>query len=180
MSHVQAQQPRRQRRPKSTTPFFPPTTIEHGVAGTASVEDRVKHGDYRCGSLLERGKIILTLRTITGISLSVDKYGDEPAQILTFYKAKADVILIGRRSSVSSKGPGAEHDRALFRCPVISRRHAKITFTQYGNVRIPHRIRAPCWYLANIGICMRLEIAPRHSNPSSRRDCVKNDRARYP
>ena len=73
--------------------------------------------------------------TFAGISLSVDQYGDEPSHILTFYKNKTDVVLIGRRSSASSKPSSEEHDRALFRCPVISRRHAKITFTQYGNVR---------------------------------------------
>ena len=65
----------------------------------------------------------------------VEKYGDEPAQVLTFYKHDTDMILIGRKSSVSTKPQADETDRALFRCPVISRRHAKIIFTQYGNVR---------------------------------------------
>ncbi|GJE95253.1 hypothetical protein PsYK624_114360 [Phanerochaete sordida] len=73
-------------------------------------------------------------RDITGIALSVEKYGDEPPQVLTFYKQDTDIILIGRRSSVSTKPQADETDRALFRCPVISRRHARIMFTQYGNV----------------------------------------------
>ncbi|KIP02373.1 hypothetical protein PHLGIDRAFT_298318 [Phlebiopsis gigantea 11061_1 CR5-6] len=77
-----------------------------------------------------------TMSDIAGISLIVDKHGDEPAHVLTFYKNKADVILIGRRSSTSARPPTDEHDRALFRCPVISRRHAKITFTQYGNAQV--------------------------------------------
>ena len=65
----------------------------------------------------------------------MDRYDDEPPQVLTFYKNKTEAILIGRRSSMSTKAQADETDRALFRCPVISRRHAKIMFTQFGNVR---------------------------------------------
>jgi hypothetical protein len=80
------------------------------------------------------------LWSFAGITLNVEKYGDEPAQDITFLKNKAEVVVVGRKSSVSTKGRNIEPDRALFRCPVISRRHAKITFAQAGNVRILCRI----------------------------------------
>ena len=125
------------------------------------------------------GKRILSLMfyapnilAFTGISLSVDKYGDESAHVLTFYKNKTDAVIIGRRSSASSKPSSDEHDRALFRCPVISRRHAKITFTQYGNVRLvsfylcgmpPYSTQVP-------GIHLRLSLSSWYAHPATGRN----------
>ena len=80
------------------------------------------------------------LSRVEGIVLHVEANDAQPSENLTFYKAHSRTIAIGRKSSQG----GTEHDpeRALFRCPVVSRKHAKITFTEYGNVcRTPHRAR---------------------------------------
>lgn len=69
-----------------------------------------------------------------GITLSVDECGPQPAKTLKFWKSNARFIEIGRRSA-QAKGNEDSERQALFRCPVISRRHAKITFSEFGNVR---------------------------------------------
>jgi len=72
---------------------------------------------------------------IIGITLTVDESGQQPAQSLKFWKSSARVVEIGRRSA-QAKDDESDGKQALFRCPVISRRHAKITFSEYGNVYV--------------------------------------------
>ncbi|KAI0919935.1 hypothetical protein AcW1_002941 [Taiwanofungus camphoratus] len=76
---------------------------------------------------------------ISGITLHVDGRDGHPSQLLTYYKSVTRVISIGRKSSQAADGPHEdpyEYGRALFRCPVVSRKHAKITFTEFGNAYI--------------------------------------------
>ncbi|KZT03062.1 uncharacterized protein LAESUDRAFT_729570 [Laetiporus sulphureus 93-53] len=73
-------------------------------------------------------------RDVSGITLHVQSGGDNSPEALTFHKSITRVVTIGRRSRESL--PVIERDRARFRCPVISRSHAKITFTEYGNAYI--------------------------------------------
>lgn len=85
-----------------------------------------------------------TLSAPEGLVLHVDEYGEQAPETLMFRKDRSRTITVGRKSSVGSgSSQGAPTDtpddpqpqRALFRCPVVSRKHAKITFTEYGNVR---------------------------------------------
>jgi hypothetical protein len=60
--------------------------------------------------------------------LVIPKTGDEPTQTLRFLKSRSTVVHIGRASSSlgdAEKSP----DTIQFRCPVISRRHAKLMFS---------------------------------------------------
>ena len=72
------------------------------------------------------------LSRVEGIVLHVEENDEQPAETLTFHKSRSRTIAVGRKSSqgVTEFDP----ERALFRCPVVSRKHAKITFTEYGNV----------------------------------------------
>jgi pSer/pThr/pTyr-binding forkhead associated (FHA) protein len=66
--------------------------------------------------------------------LVIPKTGDEPTQTLRFLKSRSTVVHIGRASSSlgdAEKSP----DTIQFRCPVISRRHAKLMFSS-GHVYI--------------------------------------------
>ncbi|KAI0052814.1 hypothetical protein FA95DRAFT_1601510 [Auriscalpium vulgare] len=72
---------------------------------------------------------------IKGIQLWSPGSGDEPSQTLYFYKARTNTIMIGRTSSSTATKERAG-DSATFRCPVISRRHAKIAFHAAGHVYI--------------------------------------------
>ncbi|KAH9938810.1 uncharacterized protein BXZ73DRAFT_44521 [Epithele typhae] len=83
------------------------------------------------------------LRGPQGIVLHVDGHGKDDAEVLTFRKALSHTVNVGRKSA----GPGERGDdgelrvlsdsyRALFRCPVVSRRHARFEFTEFGNVYI--------------------------------------------
>ncbi|KAK2464988.1 hypothetical protein APHAL10511_003064 [Amanita phalloides] len=71
-------------------------------------------------------------RPVTGLSLHVEKSGLAAAYTLAFQKANSSVVQIGRRPGID----GHEYDpgKAMFRCPVVSRKHAKITFTDAGSV----------------------------------------------
>ncbi|KAI0074888.1 hypothetical protein K474DRAFT_1773659, partial [Panus rudis PR-1116 ss-1] len=74
---------------------------------------------------------------IIGVTLTVNGLEPGPTPlILPFHKDHARVIQIGRKSTQT---PGSYHiskNSAMFRCAVVSRIHAKITFTEYGNVYI--------------------------------------------
>ena len=70
-----------------------------------------------------------------GIRLHVEKSGESEAYSLLFKRENTSVIHIGRRS-------GQEPDKchsdnltsAMFRCAVVSRKHAKIVFSDSGHV----------------------------------------------
>ncbi|KAI0260597.1 hypothetical protein BC834DRAFT_899924 [Gloeopeniophorella convolvens] len=71
---------------------------------------------------------------VSGIMLVIPKNGDEPTQTLRFLQSRSTVVQIGRASSSvadSEKSP----DSVQFRCPVISRKHAKLLFSS-GHVYI--------------------------------------------
>ena len=71
--------------------------------------------------------------SLVGIMLVIPTSGDEPTQTLRFLKSRSAIVHIGRASSAlldSEKSP----DSIQFRCPVISRRHAKLMFSS-GHVR---------------------------------------------
>ncbi|KAI0641642.1 hypothetical protein C8Q79DRAFT_988440 [Trametes meyenii] len=74
---------------------------------------------------------------VQGIVLHVEDTGEQPPKALFFTKSASCTVSVGRKPSQTSGGDVAsEPERALFRCPVVSRKHAKITFTEYGNVYI--------------------------------------------
>lgn len=71
-----------------------------------------------------------------GIALHIEKSGSNDAYGMIFRRTNTSVVHIGRR-------PGTEMDRrsqdnelgkAMFRCAVVSRKHAKIAFSDSGNV----------------------------------------------
>ncbi|KAI0820884.1 hypothetical protein BC628DRAFT_1412850 [Trametes gibbosa] len=78
------------------------------------------------------GREVLT--TLEGIVLHVKEYEGHPPESLSFTKSASRTISVGRKPSQGYLADDPE--RALFRCPVVSRKHAKITFTEYGNVYI--------------------------------------------
>ncbi|KAF8962821.1 hypothetical protein BDZ97DRAFT_2076146 [Flammula alnicola] len=73
-------------------------------------------------------------RPVTGVSLHVEKQGGIDGYRMLFRRANTSVVHIGRRS-------GSETDRRLddeasvarFRCAVVSRKHAKIAFSDSGH-----------------------------------------------
>ncbi|KAK0444258.1 uncharacterized protein EV420DRAFT_1574996 [Desarmillaria tabescens] len=73
----------------------------------------------------------------TGITLHIEKYGGELSETMTFQKPKGNTIAIGRRPptvDVDQLKRDQEEGKAMFRCPVVSRKHARITFSDAGNV----------------------------------------------
>ncbi|KNZ82372.1 hypothetical protein J132_00187 [Termitomyces sp. J132] len=70
---------------------------------------------------------------VTGLILQVDKSADDPSCTLTFRRAISNVVHIGRRPS-NQGSIQLGKDSAMFRCAVVSRKHAKITFSDSGHV----------------------------------------------
>ncbi|TFK51380.1 hypothetical protein OE88DRAFT_1540511 [Heliocybe sulcata] len=74
----------------------------------------------------------LPQRAVTGLKLLVDRNGDQPSRILTFSKSQTSVVTIGRKAAAANGNDCWPADEAMFRCPVVSRKHAKIAFSDAG------------------------------------------------
>ncbi|CCM02727.1 uncharacterized protein FIBRA_04834 [Fibroporia radiculosa] len=68
-----------------------------------------------------------------GIALHVESGGEHTSEVLTYHKSGTREITVGRMSRQGQRRSASCSDRALFRCPVVSRTHAKITLTEFGN-----------------------------------------------
>ena len=79
---------------------------------------------------------IRRLTMISGLVLRVDGWSEQQPIALRFYKDRTESINIGRKSAQNAGKYVATDDRALFQCPVVSRQHATLTFTEQGDVRI--------------------------------------------
>lgn len=72
---------------------------------------------------------------VVAIRLHVEKSGESEAYSLLFKRENTSVIHIGRRSGhESDKCHGDNLTSAMFRCAVVSRKHAKIVFSDSGHV----------------------------------------------
>ncbi|KAG9312751.1 hypothetical protein JVU11DRAFT_7185 [Chiua virens] len=71
-----------------------------------------------------------------GISLHVEKCGEKPAHELTFYRARSAYVNIGRKSGSDDRSMRRENDdhNAIFTCQVVSAKHAKLVFSDSGQV----------------------------------------------
>lgn len=75
-------------------------------------------------------------RPVTEIILHVERNGTNDPYRLSFHRSSSSVIHVGRRPGVESEARTRDIDsgRAMFRCAVVSRKHAKIAFTDSGRV----------------------------------------------
>lgn len=73
-------------------------------------------------------------RPVTGIALHIEKSGGIEAYGMLFRRTNTSVVHIGRRSGLDSerRSEDAELGNAMFRCAVVSRKHAKIAFSDSG------------------------------------------------
>lgn len=72
---------------------------------------------------------------LAGLVMHIEKSSNEDGCRLLFRKANATVIQIGRRppsNDPAKRQKDSESGRAMFKCPVVSRKHAKITFSDSG------------------------------------------------
>ncbi|KAF9444063.1 hypothetical protein P691DRAFT_737025 [Macrolepiota fuliginosa MF-IS2] len=75
-------------------------------------------------------------RTVTSVVLHIEKSDGNDAHVLTFNRDTSSTVHIGRRpgTEIESRTLDQEKGRAMFRCAVVSRKHARIAFTDSGNV----------------------------------------------
>lgn len=103
---------------RTTTTMNSPGSTKLNISGMRHLHDA------------PRGLEVLT--RLEGIVLHVKEYEGQPPETMSFSKSASRTISVGRKPSQGYIADDPE--RALFRCPVVSRKHAKITFTEYGNV----------------------------------------------
>ncbi|KAF8151653.1 hypothetical protein B0H34DRAFT_810671 [Crassisporium funariophilum] len=74
-------------------------------------------------------------RPVTGIALHIEKSGGTDAYGMLFRRANTSVVHIGRRSGFDTdrRSQDSELANAMFRCAVVSRKHAKIAFSDSGH-----------------------------------------------
>ncbi|PPQ88368.1 hypothetical protein CVT25_002114 [Psilocybe cyanescens] len=78
-------------------------------------------------------------RPVTGVTLHIEKQGANDAGYrMLFRKANTSVVHIGRRSGLEAdtsltRSQDHEQGNAMFRCAVVSRKHAKIAFSDSGH-----------------------------------------------
>ncbi|KAF8196707.1 hypothetical protein K438DRAFT_1825438 [Mycena galopus ATCC 62051] len=75
-------------------------------------------------------------RPVTGVALYIEKSATEAGHGLIFRKADEPVVHIGRRPGSDSDKRKSEPGKAFFTCPVVSRHHAKIAFSDSGHCYI--------------------------------------------
>lgn len=73
---------------------------------------------------------------LVGIALHVEKSGSNDAYGMMFRRTNTSVVHIGRRpgTEIECRSQDNELGKAMFRCAVVSRKHAKIAFSDSGNV----------------------------------------------
>ncbi|KAI5891758.1 uncharacterized protein SCHCODRAFT_02629983 [Schizophyllum commune H4-8] len=99
-------------------------------------DDEVQFLGMRPASLLDPLPIVSSPhRPVTGIALHVESSEREPASRMLFKRTNTKEVQIGRRHSDDTDS--ADDDKALFGCPVVSRKHAILVFSgDTGNAYI--------------------------------------------
>lgn len=115
-----------------------------------------------------------------GITLHVEKSGNEEPYRMMFRRANTSVVHIGRRPPAADDADRRTKDnesgRAMFRCPVVSRKHAKIAFSDSGYVcpvsslRWHYSARSDIRFLPSLsaGVSHRFEFSSRHTCAQTR------------
>ncbi|KAJ7743126.1 hypothetical protein B0H16DRAFT_1561955 [Mycena metata] len=73
-------------------------------------------------------------RPVTGVVLELEKSATEVGHGMIFHKSDSPVVHIGRRPGSDSEKRRNEPGKAFFSCPVVSRHHAKLAFSDSGHV----------------------------------------------
>ncbi|KAJ3992957.1 hypothetical protein F5050DRAFT_1785393 [Lentinula boryana] len=72
-------------------------------------------------------------KSVTGFILHIEKNGNEPEYRMIFPKADGNIVVVGRKPPQQGSGVyDSDGSKAMFRCPVVSRAHAKFTFSDSG------------------------------------------------
>lgn len=75
---------------------------------------------------------------VTGITLHVESCGGKPAHNVSFFNSRTSHVHIGRKSISDDRSMRKENDdqNAVFACPVVSAKHAKLVLASSGHVYI--------------------------------------------
>ncbi|KAJ7035672.1 hypothetical protein C8F04DRAFT_1098088 [Mycena alexandri] len=73
-------------------------------------------------------------RPVTGVVLQLEKSVTEVGHGMIFHKSDSPVVHIGRRPGSDSDKRRNDPGKAFFSCPVVSRHHAKLAFSDSGHV----------------------------------------------
>ncbi|TFY77380.1 hypothetical protein EWM64_g6631 [Hericium alpestre] len=110
-------------------------------------------------------------RPVQGLWMQVQKTEKTQLQNFYFYKSLAPVVNIGRASS-SAPGSAAAPDSVCFRCPVISRKHAKIVLNGPGHVQLIDLNSHHGTWLLKPGEAVPKKLTPNSSVPLTHGDVI--------
>lgn len=96
----------------------------------------------------------------SGFTLHVEKNGNEPGIRMMFRKINTNTVVVGRKGPGPSGVYESDDAKAMFRCPVVSRVHAKFTFSESGLVG-----RALLHLLQSLIHCYLSALSYRHLLP---------------
>lgn len=75
---------------------------------------------------------------VTGLTLHVESCGGKPSHNISFFNTRTSHVHIGRKSISDDRSMRKENDdqNAVFACPVVSAKHAKLVLASCGHVYI--------------------------------------------
>ncbi|KAG2155296.1 uncharacterized protein EDB93DRAFT_1326666 [Suillus bovinus] len=75
---------------------------------------------------------------VTGVTMHVESCGGKPAHNVSFFNSRTSHVHIGRKSISDDRSMRKENDdqNAVFACPVVSAKHAKLVLASSGHVYI--------------------------------------------
>jgi pSer/pThr/pTyr-binding forkhead associated (FHA) protein len=73
-----------------------------------------------------------SVKPVTGFALHIERNGHEPEQRMMFRKINTNTVVVGRKPPSPNLIDSSDDTKAMFRCPVVSRSHAKFTFSDSG------------------------------------------------
>ncbi|KAJ3860740.1 hypothetical protein EV359DRAFT_85007 [Lentinula novae-zelandiae] len=74
-----------------------------------------------------------SVQAVTGFDLHIEKNGAESGHCMMFRRVNTNTVVVGRKQPQhGSDICDSDSSSAMFRCPVVSRAHAKFTFSESG------------------------------------------------
>ncbi|KAJ4476467.1 hypothetical protein C8J55DRAFT_119653 [Lentinula edodes] len=74
-----------------------------------------------------------SVQAVTGFDLHIEKNGAESGHCMMFRRVNTNTVVVGRKQPQhGSDIYDSDSSSAMFRCPVVSRAHAKFTFSESG------------------------------------------------
>ncbi|KAF9466729.1 hypothetical protein BDZ94DRAFT_1319246 [Collybia nuda] len=97
------------------------------------LDDDIQYMGTRPATRAVSDSPFLAHQSVTGIIMHIERSSSNAPYDLIFRRANSNVIQIGRRPGTEAEQKQGDNVGAMFRCAVVSRKHAKIAFSDSGH-----------------------------------------------